>query len=319
MRVLVIKKKYIITLFFSSFLLLLLFSLYNHQKNKHSDSNKTFMSHSEKNQINKTEYFRPSNLPILNDREFKSDFFSQFYEKEPNEVSLPSYLLESPEDSIINFFSILRQAANYVKGKGTGCGTIGYSKRPYPVAYNFLSPALQESMSYDDFLALFENILHLNLIKLHLVPQDKTCPDGQRYFIEFETIEGSEKGVGYFAYYYGYICVKKVTETYKIVDISFQGEEYLCAPYHFWHYIAEAAVDIMYGEWCSLVEERYETQQDNYIKNIYFKGTDGYEYLIQFYQLTNGRDIEIAQYRKNIKDEWQLIKINPVDCLDNNK
>lgn len=310
MRVFIVKKKYIIIMVFSSFLLLILLSLYDYQKNNYSDYSQA---------IKKTEYFRPSKLPILNDREFKSNFFHQFYKKEPNEISLPSYLLKSPEDSIINFFSILSQAANKVKGKGTGCGTLGYSKGPYPVAYNFLSPELQESMSYDDFLALFENILHINLIKLHMVPQDETCPDGQRYFIEFETIEGSEKGIGYFAYYFGYICVKKVNETYKIADISFQGEEYLCAPYHGWHYIAEAAVDIMYGEWCSLVQERYETQQDNYIKNIYFKGTDGYEYLIQFYQLTNGRDIEIAQYRKNIKGEWQLIKINPVDCLDNNK
>ncbi|MCT4544469.1 MAG: hypothetical protein N4A63_13060 [Vallitalea sp.] len=97
---------------------------------KHEVGNKT---------TNNTEYFRPSQLPILNDREFKSGFFGEFYMKEPNEIILPSYLLESPEDSIINFFSILRQAANYVEGKGTGCGTLGYARLPYPVAYNFLS------------------------------------------------------------------------------------------------------------------------------------------------------------------------------------
>jgi hypothetical protein len=288
-----------------------------------NDSYQTFISYRENEVVNKTinntEYFRPSQLPILNDREFKSGFLGEFYMKEPNEIILPNYLLESPEDSIINFFSILRHAANYVKGKGTGCGTLGYAKLPYPVAYNFLSPNYQERLSYDDFLALFENILHLNLIKLHLVPNDKICPDGLRYFIEFETIEGSEKDVAYFAYYYGYICLTKVDETYKIANLNFKGEDYLCAPYHGWNYIAEAVVDIKYGNWCSLVQKRYETQQDNYIKNIYFKGTDGYEYCIQFFQLTNGTDIEIAQYRKNKKDEWELININPEDCLDINK
>lgn len=182
-----------------------------------------------------------------------------------------------------------------------------------------MSPNYQEQLSYDDFLSLFENILHLNLIKLHLVPNDEICSDGLRYFIEFETIEGSEKDVAYFAYYYGYICLTKVDETYKIANLNFKGEDYLCAPYHGWNYIAEAVVDIKYGNWCSLVQKRYETQQDNYIKNIYFKGTDGYEYCIQFFQLTNGTDIEIAQYRKNKKDEWELININPEDCLDINK
>lgn len=67
-----------------------------------------------------------------------------------------------------------------------------------------------------------------------------------------------------------------------------------------------------------MVEERYETQQDDYIKNIYFKGTDGFQYRIQFFQLTNGKDIEIAQYRKDKNNEWELIKLNPEKCLDNN-
>ncbi|QSX06657.1 hypothetical protein JYG23_04170 [Sedimentibacter sp. zth1] len=262
-----------------------------------------------------TEYFRPSNLPILNNKDFRSNFFSQFYGKEPDNITLPSYLLEEPEDTIINYFSVLKQAANPVEGKGTGCGTLGYSRNPYPVAYNFLSSNYQEKLSYDEFLALFENMLHMNLIKVHEVPENESC-DGTRYFIEFESIVGSEDFIGHFAYYYGFICMEEEGENYKIGNIHFQGEDYLCAPYHGWNYIGEAVVDITYGNWCSLVEERYETQQDGYVKNIYFKGTDGYEYWIQFFQLTNGKDIEIAQYRKNNNGEWELIKMNPKGCLD---
>ena len=58
------------------------------------------------------------------------------------------------------------RAANWVEGKEAGCGTIGNAKSPYPVAYNFLTDAYQEKLPYDQYLKLFENILHINLIKL---------------------------------------------------------------------------------------------------------------------------------------------------------
>lgn len=270
------------------------------------------------NEKNDTEYFRPSKLPILNNKEFKTNFFAS-YVKESNNDTLPKYLFEKPEDTLINFFSILRQAANSVKGKITGCGTLGYSKVPYPVAYRFLSSEYQKSLSYEQFLALFQNILHLNLIKLQEVPRDNLYPNELKYFIEFETIEGSETGVGYFAYYYGYIRIKNIDDTYKISHIEFHGEDYLCAPYHGWNYIGEFVVDIKYGNWCSLVAERYETQQNGYIKNICFKGTDNFLYRIEFFQLTNGKDIEIAQYRKSDDGEWKLIKLDPERCLDDNE
>ncbi|GKX30904.1 hypothetical protein SH1V18_33840 [Vallitalea longa] len=323
MRFFILMKKHVIILlvFLISISLFFIYIIHEYTVNN-NDLYQAFMGYSEymiDNQIkNDIEYFRPSKLPILNDKEFKTDFMNKYNLKESSEIILPQSLLENPYDNLINFFSILRQAANYVKGKVTGCGTLGYSKLPYPTAYEFLSSDYQEKLSYEEFLALFENILHLNLIKLHEVIQDERCSDGLRYFIEFETIEGSEKGVGYFAYYYGYICLIKVDDVYKISDISFQGEDYLCAPYHGWNYIGEAVVDIKYGNWCSLVEERYETQQDDYIKNIYFKGTDGFDYRILFFQLTNGKDVEIAQYRKKKNNEWEVIKLDPEKCLENN-
>jgi hypothetical protein len=90
MRLFVIKKKYIIYL--SSFTVFLLFflSFYKIKRNEEcrlyqNDSDQTFMSYSKHEVGNKTtnntEYFRPSQLPILNDREFKSGFFGEFYMK----------------------------------------------------------------------------------------------------------------------------------------------------------------------------------------------------------------------------------------------
>jgi hypothetical protein len=262
-------------------------------------------------------YFRPSKLPILNDRKFKSDFFHEFYKKKTSEITLPNELLQTPEDTIINYFSILKHAANHQEGKSAGCGTLGYSRTPYPVAYNFLTSTYQEQLDYDSYLKSFENILHINLIKVKRVPGDEKHPNDMRYFVEIETIEGSEKDVAYFAYYYGYIYISKEESQYKISDIQFHGENYLCAPYHGWSYIAEAVVDIKYGDWCSLVKERYPTQQEGYVKNIYFKGTDGNDYLFVFFQLTNDTDIEIAQYKKTAEGKWELIRLDPEKCLDN--
>lgn len=250
-------------------------------------------------------YFRPSNLSILNDREYKLIFNDQ--------------LLKTPEDTILNYFSLLREAANLKEGKNAGCGTLGHAAEPYPVAYQFLTHSYQKKLNYEQYLKSFENILHINLIKLHRVPTAKNHYNDLRYFVEIETIEGSEKDATYFAYYYGYVYISKEDNQFKISDIQFSGENYLCAPYHGWDYIAEAVVDIKYGEWCSLVKKRYPTRQNGYVKKIYFKGTDEKDYLIVFFQLTNGTDVEIAQYKRTSNGVWRLIRINPEKCLDKDR
>jgi hypothetical protein len=261
-------------------------------------------------ETNAEKYFRPSKLPIINNRSFKWDFFDGSYD------TLPEDLLKTPEDTIINYFSILRQAANPKDGKGAGCGTLGYARGPYPFAYKFLSSEYQRSLSYNQYLKSFENILHINLIKLKRIPTDEKHPNAMKYFVEIETIEGSEKDVAYFAYYYGYVYIIKEGSQYKISDLQFYGENYLCAPYHGWNYNAELLVDIEYGDWCKLVKEKYPTQQDGFVKKIYFKGTDGNNYLIEFFQLTNDTDIEIAQYKKNDNEKWELIKLDPKKCIE---
>lgn len=268
--------------------------------------------------IDVEKYFRPSNQPVLNDKNLNI-VMSNNYGKEFSEINLPDILFKKPEYSIINYFSLLREAANPQKGKFAGCGTLGQAKLPYPVAYNFLSPDYQEKLSYEQYLKTFENILHINLLKLKEVPIYNENSNILRYFVEIETIEGSEKDVAYFAYYYGFIDLLKEENKYLISNSEFYGENYLCAPYHGWSYDAEANVSIRYGGWCSLIQEMYPTEVEDFVKKVYFKGTDGNDYLIVFYQLTNDTDIEIAQYIKSEGQDWKLTNLNPEKCLEKNE
>lgn len=222
-------------------------------------------------------YFRPSCLPALNSRLATYEFFNPYYDKKPEEIHLPVKLTATPEDTVLNYFSILREAENLNEKAIGGCGTVGMSRIPYPIAYNFLSDDYQKRLGYEDFLKSFQDIGYINLIKLQRVFEDK---DASQYFFEIETIEGSRKGVTYFAYYYGFIHLKKEgNHLFKIQDISLFGEDFLCAAYHGWDHDAEAVVEVKYGNWCKLVKKIYPTQQNGYVKNVYINGTDGHDYL----------------------------------------
>ena len=54
---------------------------------------------------------------------------------------------------------------------------------------------------------------------------------------------------------------------------------------------------------------------NDYVKDIYFEGTDGNSYKIEFFTLTNDYDIEVAQFKKNTLDKWERIYLNPEECL----
>ena len=278
-------------------------------------ANEEYKINNEKIDVEK--YFRPSNLPVINDKNLNI-VIAYNYGKEFSEINLPDRLFKTPESSVINYFSLLREAANPRKGKSAGCGTLGQAKLPYPVAYNFLTTDYQERLSYAQYLKTFENILHTNLLKLKEVPIHNVNLNSLRYFVELETIEGSEKDVAYFAYYYGFIDLIKEKNKYLISNLEFYGENYLCAPYHGWSYDAETNVSIRYGNWCSLIKEMYPTEVEGFVKKVYFKGTDGNNYLIVFYQLTNDTDIEIAQYIKSEGQDWKLTNLNPDKCLEKN-
>ena len=264
-------------------------------------------------------YFRPSNLPILNDRRIDSEFLYEFLGKKPEEIRIPEELLKTPDDTIANYFSIIKHGENLVDGKNGGCGSVGDSDLPYHITYNFFTKKYKEKMNVDSYVKSFEGIGHTNLIKMHKIPAESQRHNYIRYFVEIETIEGSNTGATYFAYYYGFIYLTVEQNLYKIAQIDFFGEDFLCAPYHGWYHLAEANVDIRYGEWCGLIKERYPTKQNGYVKNMYFRGTDNNDYLIVFFELTNGTDIEIAQYRKDILGKWKLIRLNPEKCVEQKK
>ncbi|KXL52688.1 hypothetical protein CLNEO_17090 [Anaerotignum neopropionicum] len=264
-------------------------------------------------------YFRPSNLPVLNTRILSHDLLDKNYGKKPEEISLPDGLLDTPENTILNFYSILRDAANPVADKSAGCGTIGLDKTPYPTSYQFLSYEYQQNLSYESYLKSYENILHINLIKFHPLPLGKAEENAARYFVELETIEGTDKEIGVFAYYYGFVDLKKEKNQFKITNIYYFGENFLCAPYHGWHWDAESNVAIRYGDWCKLIQGDIQKSQTDDIVRIIFDGTDGYQYCIVFFQLTNSTDLEVAQYRKLPGGTWKPITITVEECLENKK
>ncbi len=89
-----------------------------------------------------------------------------------------------------------------------------------------------------------------------------------------------------------------------------------CTAYHhLWQHDAETVVAIMYGEWCKLIKKQLPTKQDGYA--IDYIGTDGANYRFIFYQLTIDTDVLISQFKKNAEGNWQSIRIDPYQCLDN--
>ena len=258
------------------------------------------------------QYFRPSPLPALNTRDFNFNFFDKYSNENYNNIILPDWLFKSPEDTIINYFSILREAEDISTG---GCGSIGVAKSAYPVAYNFLTSKYQSNLDYKTYLNSFKDIGHINLIKLNNITDENTPRGTYKYFIEIETIEPSVNGNTSFAYYYGYVYIQDENGKYKISDIDLRGQDFLCAAYHGWRHNAELYVDIVYGDWCNLLKKRHPTEQKGYIKNIYVTGNDGHEYMFQFFQLTNGTDVEIHQFVKDVNNEWKSIKIDVDKCL----
>ncbi|MHC0039127.1 hypothetical protein [Pseudoneobacillus sp. C159] len=261
---------------------------------------------------NLEKYFRPSCLPIKNTLIASYQFFDPFYDKNYDEIKLPASIIRTPDETVLNYFSVLREASNLAMQQTGGCGTVGYANQPYPIAYNFFTTHYKNRTSYDDYLKSFEGIAHINLIKINMLPRET---GGVDYFVELETIEGSSKGITYFAYYYGYVNLVKDQGLYRINDMKLYGEDFLCAAYHLWQHDAEAVVDIMYGGWCKLVKKRRPTNQEGYVKTIEFLGTEGAEYRFVFFQLTNDTDVLISQFKRAAKGEWEIVKIDPEKCL----
>lgn len=256
-------------------------------------------------------YFRPSPLPALNIINFDYDFFDKYYNPDYTKIVLPNYLFYSPEETILNYFSILREAEDISTG---GCGSIGEAKSPYPISFNFLTTEYQNNIGYEAYLNSFNEIGHINLVKLNNITTELTPKGIIRYFFELETIEPSLNGNTSFAYYYGFIDIKNQNGNYKISNIDVRGEDFLCAAYHGWVHNAELYVDITFGDWCHLIKKRYPTEQSCYIKIIYVDGTDGHKYKFLFFQLTNGTDVLINVFILE-NNAWKPIDFDPDKCF----
>lgn len=259
-------------------------------------------------------YFRPSNLKVLNTNKEVEELINYNNSKTDNMNVLKKFM-NRPEDTIINYFSLLREAASPVDGKYVGCGSLGLGKVPYKIAYKFFTKEYQGNVSFKSYEKSFSNILHINLIKFKEVP---SFTDNIKCFYEIETIQGSENNIANFTYYYGFVELSKLGDEYKIADINITPENYLCAPYHGWVYDAESKVEIEYGDWCKLVKNMERVERNGYVKNVYFNGTDNRKYKIQFYTLTNDYDIQVAQFIKSSSGEWEKIELDPNDCLKKN-
>ncbi|NHC18660.1 hypothetical protein G6554_10305 [Bacillus sp. MM2020_4] len=259
-------------------------------------------------------YFRPSSLPIKNTHIKNFQFFDPYYDKNYKEIKLPASLSRTPDETVLNYFSILREAENLTQNQLGGCGTVGMARLPYPIAYNFFTKDYQKRFSYNKYLQSFAGIGHLNLVKMNRLSDENGIVP---YFVELECIEGSSKGVTYFAYYYGYVQLKKVQNMYKIDQMKLYGEDFLCAAYHLWQHDAEEVVGIMFGEWCKLIKKQLPSKQDGYVKTIDYIGTDRADYRFIFYHLTNDTDVLISQYKKDSEGNWESIRIDPYKCVKN--
>jgi hypothetical protein len=251
-------------------------------------------------------YFRPCNLPAINDRGL-NNLILDIHNAEPFKIILPMELVNTPINTIINYYSILREA-NELEGGEAGCGTIGLLKLPYPIAYNFLSSNLQSKINYENYLKYFGKIAHINLVRLiEEYPEINNASKVIKCFIELEHIYP----LGSFQYEYGVISIIKENKCYKIDSIETMTEDFFCAPYHLWQHNAELSVEVMYSNWCKLISTMYPTVETKFTKNIYVYGTDGNNYLFVFMKLTNGTDFRIGQYILDDFGKWIYLDKNP--------
>lgn len=265
--------------------------------------------------IDLEKYFRPSRRPILNYRPLGYQFFQPYYDKTYDEIDLPPSLLDTPENMLLNYFSILREAENLTEQLIGGCGTVGEASIPFPIAYNFFTKDYKQKVPYSMYTSSFEGVGHTSLIKLFRIP-NRNSDQPIQFFIELETINGTATGVSAFEYHYGTVSIRKEEGVYKIDNITLIGEDFLCAAYHGWRQQGEDVVDIEYGNWCKLIKKRLPTKRDDYVKTIDIIGTDGNDYRFIFVQLTNNTDVLVSQLIKSKQGTWEETKIDPTKCVE---
>lgn len=236
-------------------------------------------------------------------------------------------IFSDPEPMILAFYGVLEDAAN-LAGYNGGCGTIGQAKIPYPDAYSFLSSSYQNKQSLADFIASFEGVGHINLLTLlpaYAVDNDKNESgkhtqqnNAKRFMVEIEVITGKQydskcppedQQISYFAYFYGLVETVKENNEWKISNIEYQPEIYLCAPMHSWFYYADAVIAIVYQQQKHIIDHIDHIEQNDQIIEI-FASKRNQKYRFEFVRLTNGYDVLLREF------EWQNNKWVEVSLLN---
>lgn len=263
---------------------------------------------------------RPSKaLPYPNPYSFKD------FETPDGTLSADLNSFDNPEDLILAYYGILRDASNML-GYWGGCGTIGMAELPYPYAYELLTKEKQKTLSPDQFADSFKGIGYTTLLKLLPAYAPPGTPQNTKYYmVEMEVITGAkvtteqEHSQGSrFAYYYGLITVEETpNEGWKVKDIDYIAEDFLCAPMHGWFYLADAVVQIVYEGNLQLVDKTDKTEQKDCLISIYASGK-GKSYRFDFVRLTNGYDILLHEYvlengawreTSLLTDDWKDMKL----------
>lgn len=232
----------------------------------------------------------------------------------------PTDTFKYPQDVVRAYFDYLTNAENMGEYHA-GCGSIGEAKIPFPHAYRLLSDGYRQQWTYEKFLKSFEGVGHTNLLQILQAPLETVKSTHPTYFVEIETIEGSNQpGRGTaFRYYYGYVTAVKVGEDgWKIDKIDFHPEDFLCYPYHGWWHDGPEVVAITYGGWCNLFDrdDPGRVKHKDGLIEVTRKGKDGTQYRFVFTRLTNGFDEKIGQYRKGPGGEWEPSVFEAEKCVD---
>ncbi len=220
-------------------------------------------------------------------------------------------VFDTPKDVLYAYFGVLREAS-LSEVETEGGGMIGDAQAPYPLAYELFDSQRQLSMNLWDFKNSFLGVHHINLLRVEEAYTPKQLGQFVKtYFFEIETIEGCKEDncpfyedQGVFAYYYGIASIMKEGNIgYRIVDLVFVPENWLCAPYHGWRYDAKHIVQIVFENNVHLISKITAYEEEDGLIRITGSGKQG-TYRFEFVRLTNGFDVLIRQFHwKN--DEWQ--------------
>lgn len=263
---------------------------------------------------------RPAKAPPL-----ENPYSFQDFQGQGSPAFLQNENFSAPEDVILAYYGILRDAANTL-GYSGGCGTVGNAGLPYPYAYALLTTEKRQEMPLQQFIDSFSGIGYTSLLKLVPAYAPAGTPANRQYYMaELEIITGrkakTEEDYGQgslFAYYYGLVAVEKEAETgWRIREIHYVPEDFLCAPMHGWSYQSDAVVQIVYGENLKLVEKVEKTEQDGDGISVYASGHAN-QYRFAFIRLTNGYDILLHEYvwendhwreTSLLTQDWRYIKL----------